>query len=88
VGLYFWRDRAAGWLVEPNVLNQISIHLSDLRHCSVSESETEGERLRAARRAFELATAIYNPEAALRLKAHAGKLLERADALDEQKGEN
>jgi hypothetical protein len=55
----------------------------------VSESETEVERLRAqARRAFELARAINDPEAALRLKAHAAELLERADALDEQKGED
>jgi hypothetical protein len=55
----------------------------------VSESETEVERLRAqARRAFELARAINDPEAALRLTAHAAELLERADALDERKGEN
>jgi hypothetical protein len=55
----------------------------------VSESETEAERLRAqARRVFELARAINDPEAALRLKAHATELLERADALDEQKGED
>ena len=51
--------------------------------------KTEPERLRAqARRALELARAINDPEAALRLKAHAGELLERADALDERKDEN
>jgi hypothetical protein len=53
----------------------------------VTESETEAERLRAqARRALELARAI-NDEAALRLKAHAAELLERAAAL-ERKGES
>jgi hypothetical protein len=31
---------------------------------------------------------INDPEAALRLKAHAAELLERAGALDEQKGED
>ena len=52
-------------------------------------AKTEPERLRAqARRALELARAINDPEAALRLKAHAGELLERADALDERKDEN
>ena len=52
----------------------------------MSESETEAERLRArARRVLELARAINDPEAALRLKAHAAELLERADALDERK---
>jgi hypothetical protein len=35
-----------------------------------------------------LARAINDPEAALRLKAHAPELLERADALNERKGEN
>ena len=55
----------------------------------MSESKIEAERLRAqARRAFELARAINDPEAALRLKGHAAELLERADALDEQKGED
>ena len=55
----------------------------------MTEIETEAERLRAqARRALELARAINDPEAALRLKAHAAELLERADALDERKGEN
>jgi hypothetical protein len=39
---------------------------------ALTESETEAERLRAqARRALELARAINDPEAALRLKAHA-----------------
>ena len=49
----------------------------------MSEIETEAERLRAhARRALELAGAINDPEAALRLKALAADLLERADALE------
>jgi hypothetical protein len=49
---------------------------------AVTKSETEAERLRAhARRALELAGAINDPEAALRLKALAAELLERADAL-------
>ena len=43
----------------------------------MTESETEAERLRAqARRALELARAINDPEAALRLKAH-GRLSSR-----------
>ena len=42
----------------------------------MSESETEAERLRAhARRALELAGAINDPEAALRLKTLAADLL-------------
>jgi hypothetical protein len=46
----------------------------------VSESETEVERLRAhARRAFELLSAS---------RPIAAELLERADALDKQKGED
>ena len=49
----------------------------------MTESETEAERLRAhARRALELAGAINDPEAALRLKALAADLLERADAIE------
>jgi hypothetical protein len=55
---------------------------------AVGESETETERLRAhARRALELARAINDPEAALRLEALAATLLERVDAL-ERKDEN
>ena len=54
----------------------------------MSESETEAERLRArARRVLELARAINDPEAALRLKTLAADLLERADAI-ERKDEN
>ena len=50
---------------------------------AVTESETEAERLRAqARRALELARAINDPEAALRLKNHAAELLERAAAIE------
>ena len=50
---------------------------------AVTESETEAERLRAhARRALELAGAINDPEAALRLKALAAELLKRAAALE------
>jgi hypothetical protein len=49
---------------------------------------TEAERLRAyARRSLELARAINDPEAALRLKTLAADLLERADAI-ERKDEN
>ena len=49
----------------------------------MTESETEAERLRAqARRALKLARAINDPEAALRLKAHAAELLERAAAIE------
>ena len=49
----------------------------------MTESETEAERLRAhARRALELAGAINDPEAALRLKALAAELLKRAAALE------
>jgi hypothetical protein len=44
---------------------------------------TEAERLRAyARRSLELARAINDPEAALRLKALAADLLERAAAIE------
>jgi hypothetical protein len=76
-------------LAEPNVLKSDFDTVVGLEARAVTESETEAERLRAqARRALELARAINDPEAALRLKAHAAELLERADALDERKGEN
>ena len=85
----FVADRAvAGWRNQ-TYSSQISKHLSDFEAGAVTESETEAERLRAqARRALELARAINDLEAALRLKAHAAELLERADGLDERKGEN
>ena len=70
-------------LAEPNVLKSDFDTLVGLEARAVSESETEAERLRAhARRALELARAINDPEAALRLKALAADLLERADALE------
>ena len=72
--------------MEPIVLKSDFDTLVGLEAYVMSESETEAERLRAqARRALELARAINDPEAALRLKAHAAELLERADALDERK---
>ena len=75
-------------MAEPNVLKSDFDTLVGLEARAVSESETEAERLRAyARRALELARAINDPEAALRLKALAADLLERADAL-ERKDEN
>ena len=83
-GAYFWSRLVA----EPNVLKSDFDTLVGLEARAVSESETEAERLRAhARRALELARAINDPEAALRLKALAADLLERADAL-ERKDEN
>jgi hypothetical protein len=85
-GLYIWRLTARRFLVEPNVLKSDFDTLVGLEARAVTESETEAKRLRAqARRALELARAINDPEAALRLKAHAAELLERADALDERK---
>jgi hypothetical protein len=84
--LLFGANRAADWRNQ-TYSSQISI-LVGLEARAVSESETEAERLRAhARRALELAKAINDPEAALRLKALAADLLERADAL-ERKDEN
>jgi len=69
--------------VEPNVLESDFDTLVGLEARAVSESETEAERLRAhARRALELAGAINDPEAALRLKALAAELLKRAAALE------
>jgi hypothetical protein len=70
-------------LAEPNVLKSDFDTLVGLEARAVSESETEAERLRAhARRALELAGAINDPEAALRLKALAAELLKRAAALE------
>jgi hypothetical protein len=88
-GAFLFRaDRAAEWLAEPNGLKSDFDTLVRLEARAVSESETEVERLRAqARRAFELARAINDPEAALRLKTLAADLLERADAI-ERKDEN
>ena len=75
--------------MEPNVLKSDFDTLVGLEARAVTESKTEAERLRAqARRALELARAINDPEAALRLKAHAAELLKRAAALDERKDEN
>ena len=76
---------ALGWRNQtPLVRFQITWLSAEAR--TVTESETEAERLRAqARRALELARAINDPEAALRLKAHAAELLERAAAI-ERKG--
>jgi hypothetical protein len=70
-------------LAEPNVLKSDFDTLVGLEARAVSERETEAERLRAhARRALELAGAINDPEAALRLKALAAELLKRAAALE------
>jgi hypothetical protein len=81
------RARLVGGTKLPRSIFNIRLLSTGAR--AVTESETEAERLRAqARRALELARAINDPEAALRLKAHAAELLERADALDERKGEN
>ena len=87
-GFTFGADRAVASWRNQTSSSQISIHLSGLEARAVTESETEAERLRAqARRALELARAINDPEAALRLEAFAADLLERADAL-ERKDEN
>jgi hypothetical protein len=76
-------------LAEPNVLKSDFDTLVGLEARAVIESETEAERLRAqVRRALELARAINDPEAVLRLKTLAAELRERADALDERKDEN
>ena len=65
----------------PQSIFKITLLWAEAR--AVTESETEAERLRAqARRALELARAINDPEAALPLKAHAAKLLERAAAIE------
>ena len=65
----------------PQSIFKITLLSAEAR--AVTESETEAERLRAqARRALELARAINDPEAALRLKAHAAELLERAAAIE------
>ena len=72
-------------LVGGTKLNQsiFKITLLSAEARAVTESETEAERLRAhARRALELAGAINDPEAALRLKALAAELLKRAAALE------
>ena len=70
-------------MAEPNVLKSDFDTLVGLEARAVSEIETEAERLRAhARRALELARAINDPEAALRLKALAAELLKRAAALE------
>ena len=72
--LLFGADRAAGWLAEPNVLKSDFDTLVGLEARAVTESETEAERLRAqARRALELARAINDPEAALRLNLRRGR---------------
>jgi hypothetical protein len=66
-------DRAAV-VVEPKVLKLDFDTLVGLEARAVTESETEAERLSAqARRVLELARAINDPEAALRLKAHAAE---------------
>ena len=81
--LLFGANHAAAWFAEPNVLKSDFDTLVGLEARAVSEIETEAERLRAhARRALELARAINDPEAALRLKVLAADLLERADALE------
>ena len=87
-GFTFGAARAAGWLVEPNVLKSDFDTLVGLEARAVTKSETEAERLRAhARRSLELARAIADQEASRALKAYAAELLERADAL-ERKDEN
>ena len=87
-GALLLEPTARQWLAEPNVLKSDFDTLVGLEARAVTESETEAERLRAhARRALELAGAINDPEAALRLKAYAAELLKRADAL-ERKDEN
>jgi hypothetical protein len=75
-------ERAADWRNQ-KYSSQIFDTLVGLEARAVSESETEAERLRArARRVLELARAINDPEAALRLKTLAADLLERADAIE------
>ena len=87
-GFTFGAARAAGWLVEPNVLKLDFDTLVGLEARAVTKSETEAERLRAhARRSLELARAIADQEASRALKAYAAELLERADAI-ERKDEN
>ena len=81
-GFTFW-SQPRGRLAEPNVLKSDFDTLVGLEARAVSEIETEAERLRAhARRALELAGAINDPEAALRLKTLAADLLERAAAIE------
>jgi hypothetical protein len=71
-GLYFWSTRAAGWLVEPNVLKSDFDTIVGLEARAVTESKTEAERLREhARRSLELARDIADQEAARALKAYA-----------------
>ena len=80
------RARLIGGTKLPWSIFKITLLSAEAR--AVTESETEAERLRAhARRALELARAINDPEAALRLKTLAADLLERADAI-ERKDEN
>ena len=82
-GFTFGAARAAGWLVEPNVLKSDFDTLVGLEARAVTKSETEAERLRAhARRSLELARAIADQEASRALKAYAAELLERADAIE------
>ena len=75
------RARLIGGTKLPWSIFKITLLSAEAR--AVTESETEAERLRAhARRALELARAINDPEAALRLKALAADLLERAAAIE------
>ena len=75
------RPRLIGGTKLPWSIFKITLLSAEAR--AVTESETEAERLRAhARRALELAGAINDPEAALRLKALAAELLKRAAALE------